>query len=108
VLLAMLMPLRGVTASGLLCDQRSDPHADTLAAHDHAMIGADAQDQAQHDHDHVDKGRHCLGSCSATPLISAPLTLAMPVVAGSTVFPHFAALASTFQSGGQERPPRSI
>jgi len=111
VLLAMLLPLRGVSAAALLCEQHPASHTGmAVAVHDHATVSATAQDHAQHEHDHrgVDKGHHCLASCSATPLMSALPTVASPATAGTAVFPHFAAPAPTFQSDGQDRPPRSI
>lgn len=111
VLLAMLLPLRGVSAAALLCEQQPASHTEMAAlAHDHEAASATARDHAQHEHDHggVDKDHHCLASCSATPLMSALPTIASPAAAGAAVFPHFAAPAPTFQSGGQDRPPRSI
>jgi hypothetical protein len=113
VLLAMLLPLRGVSAAALLCEQQPASHAEVVTvAHGHEMASTAGHDPShqQHDHDHsgVDKGRHCLSSCSAPPLMGEAPTIASPLANGTTVFPHFAAPAPTFLSDGQERPPRSI
>lgn len=111
VLLAMLLPLRGVSAAALLCEEQPASHTEFVAhAHDHAAATAaeHAHSQPGHDHGDFDKGRHCLSSCSAAPLMAVAPTVAAPMLAGITVFPHFTAPAPTFQSDGQERPPRSI
>lgn len=114
VLLAMLLPLRGVSAATALCEHPSTPHAGSVGFdHGHEMAG-DAGHVHSQPHDHgqghggADKGRHCASLCSATPLMTALPTLALAPIAGTTAFPHFAAPSPTFLSGGQERPPRSI
>jgi hypothetical protein len=113
MLLAMLLPLRGVTAATVPCEQRPASHSEVVVhAHGHERASAAGYDQSheQHDHSHsgADKGRHCLSSCSAPPLMGEAPTIASPLANGATVFPHFAAPAPTFLSDGQERPPRSI
>ncbi len=113
VLLAMLLPLRGVTAATTLCEQQPASHSEFVVhAHGHEMASGAGRDQSheQHDHGHsgADKGRHCLSSCSAPPLMGEAPTIASPLANGTTVFPSFAARAPTFLSDGQERPPRSI
>jgi len=110
VLLALLLPLRGVSAAALPCGQQPTSHTELPAsAHEHELSGAAALGHAQHEHEHgrVDKERHCQSSCSATPLISALPLLVSPALTGTTTFAHLAAPAATFQSDGQERPPRS-
>lgn len=112
VLLAMLLPLRGVSAAALLCEQQPASQTEVVS-HDHGdhdMATGLGEDRAQHDHSHngFDKGRHCLSSCSAAPLMGAVPAVLTPTLAGTTVFPHFAAPAPTFQSDGQDRPPRSF
>jgi hypothetical protein len=106
VLLAMLLPLRGVSAAALLCEQQPSSHT-VASVHDHELAGASSDDHSRHDHSDIDKSRHCLSSCSAPLLMEMP-SIAAPVAIGTTVFPHLAALAPTFLSDGQERPPRSI
>ena len=112
VLLAMLLPLRGVSAATTLCEQLSTSHAEAIVLeHVHEMAGDAGHDPSQqHDHGHTgaDKGRHCVSSCSATPLMTALPTFASVPRAGTTAFPRFAAPAPTFLSDGQEQPPRSI
>jgi len=112
VLLAMLLPLRGVSAAALLCEPHPASHTEVVS-HDqggHDMASATGEDRVQHDHSHdgFDKGRHCLSSCSAAPLMAGVPSPFTPTLLGTTVFPHFAAPAPTFQSDGQDRPPRSI
>lgn len=112
MLLAMLLPLRGVSAAALLCEQQPATHTEMVVddAHEHDPASMPGHDHTNDDHSHsgVDKGRHCLSSCSAAPLMGAVPSVLTPTLAGTTVFPHFAAPASTFQSDGQDRPPRSI
>lgn len=112
MLLAMLLPLRGVTAATVPCEQQPASHSEVVVhAHGHEMASAAEHDQSdeQHDPSHsgADKGRHCLSSCSAPPLMGEAPTIASPLANDTTVFPHFAAPAATFLSDGQERPPRS-
>ena len=108
VLLAMLLPLRGVSAAALLCEQLPASHTEMVAVdtHEHDTASMPGHDYASHSG--FDKGRHCLSSCSAAPLMGAVPAVLTPTLAGTTVFPHFAAPAPTFQSDGQDRPPRSI
>lgn len=112
VLLAMLLPLRGVSAAALLCDQQPASHTEVVAvdAHEHGTAAMPGHDHASNDHSHSghDKGRHCLSSCSAPPLMAAAPTVLTPALVGTTVFPNLAAPVPTFQSDGQERPPRII
>jgi hypothetical protein len=114
MLLAMLLPLRGLSAATLLCKQVPASHSE-LAVHGHGNdVHPDtAHSQAQHDHgdhDHggVDKSHHCLSACSAPPLRADSPSVALPALLGTAVFPAYAAHVSTFQPDGQERPPRSI
>lgn len=109
--MAMLLPLRGVSAAVVACDQLEDSHMQTVVMpHDHEVHGAASQGEASgsHDHDGFDRARHCVSSCAATPLISALPSVATPEAASATDFPRFAAPAPTFQSDGPDRPPRSI
>lgn len=111
VLLAMLLPLRGVSAAALLCEQQPASHSEAVG-HDHGdhdMASAAGEDRVQHDHSHngFDKRHLCLSSCAAAPLMGAVPAVLTPPLAGTTVFPHFAAPVPTFQSDGQDRPPRS-
>ncbi|MBX3619878.1 MAG: hypothetical protein KF891_07820 [Rhizobacter sp.] len=111
VLLALLLPLRGLSAATLLCEQHPMSHAETVA---HAPAPqADARGGTTHDHhDHAGAeegpGHHCLSSCSAPLLMSEPPALAVPAIVGMAVYPRLAAPAPSFLSGGQDRPPRRV
>lgn len=50
----------------------------------------------------------CAAFCSLTPLLHSVPTLAAPGELRTTLFPDLSAPAPTFESGGPERPPRSI
>lgn len=109
VILAVLLPLRGVSAAVVTCAQAPAPYTQTAGmSHDHQAHGEVALGDASqsHEHDGLDKARHCVSSCAAVPLMSALPSVASPTDASSTVFPRFAAPAPSFQSGGQDRPPR--
>lgn len=112
MLLAMLLPLRGLSATTLLCKQVPASHSQ-LAVHEHGVHSDAAHGEASHehsDHDHggVDKSHHCLSACSAPPMTAAAPSVALPALLGAARFPAYAAHVSTFQPDGQERPPRSI
>jgi len=125
VLLAVLLPVRGTMAATMPCTPAgSAAHAEMGAmAHDeghghdgHAHIDAgQSHDHATHDHgdgahDHAsqDKCNVCSSSCSSPPLPSATAGVEEPGVLSSVSFPDLSVPAPTFQSGGQERPPRTI
>ena len=125
VLLAVSLPVRGVMAATMLCaptggavhtEANSTGHEDghhhddqTLAAagpshgQAHDDHGMGAHDAASHDRCNV-----CTSSCSSPPLPSAAADIAEPVALTSVSFPDLSVPAPTFQSDGQERPPRTI
>lgn len=126
VLLAVLLPVRGAMAATMLCtpggggtvhaamsamgeaeEHRHDGHAiaDAGQHHDHAKHDHDdsARDHASHDKCNV-----CSSSCSSPPLPSASVGVEEPQALNSVSFPDLSAPPPTFQSGGQERPPRTI
>ncbi|WOB05973.1 DUF2946 family protein [Piscinibacter gummiphilus] len=124
VLLVALLPVRGGMAAAMLCgpmgtsghaEQRVDApehhghhHAGAEAAHAHHGEAAGAG-EAHHDGaGHDNKCTMCSAFCSATPLPSAVPQLPEPATVGATQFADLDAPAPTFQSGGPERPPRSI
>ncbi|MBX3624041.1 MAG: hypothetical protein KF892_03430 [Rhizobacter sp.] len=133
VLLVALLPVRGAMAAAMLCaktgasgqaielrvataehahhgDHHDDHHGDHHANHhaaaqvQHGHHGEASQDAAGHDN----KCTMCSAFCSATPLPSAVPQLPEPGTAGTTQFADLHAPAPIFQSGGPERPPRSI
>lgn len=116
LLLAVLLPIRGVVAAAMLCPaggsgmQSGFQAQDDGATHNHA----DHADRAhQHDGDAhhqagSDKCNMCSAFCSLTPMLSAMPTLAEPAGLTAVEFPQYAAPAPSFISDGQERPPRTL
>lgn len=126
VLIVALLPIRGAMAVAMLCAPSSAPpaaeqpadaghashashaghagHADHAQAHGDAA--AEASDHPGHDHGATSKCSTCTACCSTPPLASAIAGMAaQPPLA--TVFPEARAPAPTFQSDGQDRPPRT-
>jgi len=121
VLLAVMLPVRGVMAATLMCPQHAG--ADSSA---HAMpMGGDGEHvdaagvahgddgalQDAHHHDGEsgsDTCNLCSACCSVPPVPSAALAMLPPLEGPAATFPSFAAPALAFQSEGPERPPRSI
>ncbi|MFZ2990300.1 hypothetical protein [Ideonella sp.] len=136
LLLCALLPLRGVVAATMVCTE-SGPSSQTMTApaqihahaHAHAhhdmhgeragpgpgshpvQTGAGSADAVDADADEAAQGdrcHFCASGCHAVPLItmlpSAPG--AMPVA--TAAFPVLVVPAPVFQSGGQDRPPRTI
>lgn len=83
-------------------DDGHAPHA-----HDHAPDGGDPAPDPTHPHASHDKCNFCSASCSTPPLPSAPVSLAEPVALAEAVFPDLCVPAPSFESDGQERPPRT-
>lgn len=133
VVLVALLPVRGAVAAAMLCAPAGaagqaewrvgehDPaahhghheadgqahaghHGDSVGDHDGDHDGG----EARHDAGHDNKCTMCSAFCSATPLPSTVPGLPEPLSAGAAHFPDLDAPAPTFQSGGPERPPRSI
>lgn len=106
VFLALLLPIRGAVAGAMLCPQGHPPpvHEQVVEHHEHDMHGQDHHhDQADHD-----SGCNlCASFCSMTSLLSAMPTLMPSTLAATLSFPALSAPAPTFQSDGQDRPPRS-
>ena len=118
VVLAVLLPVRGAVAAAMLCPPGTGTAPElAVMAHSHdAMVHADgAHDHAAHEHGQHDhgKGGHdkcnvCSSSCSSPSMPSASLGFAEPEALSSQSFPDLSAPAPTFQSDGQERPPRTL
>ena len=49
----------------------------------------------------------CAAICSVTLMLSGQPTVNTPLQSGTVTFPDLAALAPSFFSGGQDRPPRT-
>lgn len=124
LLLAVLLPVRGALAAGMLCPsapfgelgaqavEHAHVHAEAGApGHQHHDASADGHshaDGAAHDHAGADsKCNLCSALCCVAGLVSAGVTIAEPQRA-VTVFADLRAPPPSFVSGGQERPPRTI
>ncbi|OUM00890.1 hypothetical protein A8M77_18445 [Variovorax sp. JS1663] len=131
LLVAVLLPIRGALAAGLLCPvggfglqtevqltQHTHGHEASAVGHEHQQHEVTAQDHgAGHDHagsgapdlagSAADKCNLCSAFCSVTGLISATVAIAAPQPV-FTVFPDLYAPPASFVSDGQERPPRTI
>lgn len=122
VVLAVLLPVRGVMAATMMCTPAGGPahtgmSVDEAGQHDHSSHRHSDQvfDPAQHDHGKAvhghasdDKCNVCSSTCSSPPLPSATAGIDEPRVLSAVSFPDLFAPAPTFQSDGQERPPRTI
>lgn len=126
-LLAVLLPVRGVMAAAMPCGplgggshsqtsvmghgvgqhphHESAAHQQGVQAHEH---GSGSGPQVEHGHASQDKCNMCSASCSTPPLPSAAAILDEPSALTAASFPALAVPAPTFQSDGQERPPRTI
>lgn len=118
VLLAVLLPVRGAMAAAMACPPGGMPAPQASAqAADHGH-GAHAHDEAAHaphdgaPADHAaapgpDLCSMCSASCSTPPVPSAAAGLGAPVECRAAAFPDLLVPAPTFESGGQDRPPRT-
>ncbi|MEO5670546.1 MAG: DUF2946 family protein [Ramlibacter sp.] len=129
LLLAVLLPIRGALAAGMLCpvggfgvqaEAQLAKHAHGHDAggggheHHHGEISAQG-DAANPDHGggtedpagSADKCNLCSAFCSVTGIVPASVTVAAPQP-DSAVFPSLDAPLPSFVADGQERPPRSI
>lgn len=129
VLLAVLLPIRGAMAAVMPCAPSSGVsqaemhvqvdadeadghrhhagHGDAVQAGEHAAH--DHDDPSSPDHDHASqKCNMCSASCSVPPMPAASAGLIEPTVLTEASYPELAAPAPTFQSDGQERPPRTL
>ena len=125
VLLALMLPVRGAMAAAMPCmPAGGGSHAEVVAMdhgdmahHDGMQHHGDGVQVHEHDTGHdpqpgqghapQDKCNMCSASCSAPPLASAFPAIDGPVVLSTATFPAFSAPAPTFQSDGQDRPPRT-
>jgi len=105
VLLALLIPIRGAVAGAMLCPQGSESSS---VAHQHDQAGSPHHDEQAGSAEHTSACNICASFCSMTPMLSAMPTLVRAMLASTVTFPEFTAAAPTFQSDGQDRPPRSI
>lgn len=123
VLLAMLLPFRGVVAAAVPVADAADGSRIELRLHQHSHLDSHLDSHAAHcesGHAHGAHGEHehpfggwgecslCAASCSTSSLMSAVPTLAPPVSFVALEFPSLHVPAPSFLSDGQERPPRSL
>lgn len=119
VLLAMLLPFRGVVAAAVPVADAADGSRIELRLHQHSHLDSHAA-HCESGHAHGAHGEHehpfggwgecslCAASCSTSSLMSAVPTLAPPVSFVALEFPSLHVPAPSFLSDGQERPPRSL
>jgi len=128
VVLAVLLPVRGAMAATMSCGpahagshgesagehhraasgHEGVAHEHGVQAHGHAPHGHDGGGPSDHDHASQDQCTMCSASCSTPPLPSAVAGLDEPLAPTSASFPDLHAPVPTFQSDGQERPPRTL
>jgi hypothetical protein len=131
LLLAVLLPVRGAVAAGMLCPasgfgfQTETPLTKQAYGHHASKAGQGHPHHEVEAHEHgaghdgktveapdpagsnADKCDTCSSFCSVMGLLSAGVTVAASQPA-STVFPHPVARPASFVPDGQERPPRAI
>lgn len=122
VLLALLLPIRGAVAGAMLCPEGSHSAAQ-MEGFEHAGQRMHEGPIAAHHHDHADPTPHheppgssghssgcgiCATFCSMTPILSAMPAVEPATLAAAVTFPALSAPTPTFQSDGQDRPPRSL
>jgi hypothetical protein len=128
VLLALLLPIRGAMAAAMLClGDGSGPSSAVAVEQVHVAMPAEhglhnEQAKAHHhpsdgdasDHDTSASGGHptacqvCASGCCLTPLAFAPPSVQARVLTTSVVSPALTLDIPAFESGGQDRPPRTI
>jgi hypothetical protein len=131
VLLTLLLPIRGAMAAAMLCPdgERStqtavvathghhgaqpmehhsshEAHTDGSSAHHHA--GADAAADTAPSGEHPATCHFCASGCCMVSLLGTAPSLERPRVISWVAFPELVAPLPVFQSGGQDRPPRTI
>ena len=121
VLLAVLLPIRGAVAATMLCAQGEGPstaavvaghgnhemHVDHSSAHPHASDDAPGDDSSSGG-EHPASCHFCAsGGCMVSMIGTVP-SLGQPSLTSSVTFAALTAPVPAFQSGGQDRPPRTI
>jgi hypothetical protein len=125
VLLAVLLPLRGALAATMMCPAGGTTTAVVAAVHDHHAMTVDAASHADHAsmHHHAaagapdgkaSTGEHpatchfCASGCCMVTLLGSVPALADGGPSVTVEFPPVASRVPAYQSGGQDRPPRTI
>ena len=127
ILLALLMPLRAAVAGAMLCptggaavshQQHPAMDDDPVPAHahhegmhhdgmSHPSGHQDPAEPSPTSHAHDGGCNLCASFCSMTPMPSTAPTIEPSTLAATLSFPALHAPAPSFQSDGQDRPPRS-
>jgi len=126
LLVAVLLPVRGVLAAAMICPHASAgaathaAHVHPAPAHDHEHDHGQAAGPPAHEHDHGQAAGHaahehaaahactlCASCCFTVPLgpTFSPTVASLEPVAAP--LPPVPAPAASFFSDGPERPPRS-
>ena len=126
VLLAVLLPIRGVMAATMLCPEGvgsnltliapvhkqndmhtgHDMHSDHSAAHHHSST--DASDDSSSSGEHPANCHFCASGCCMPSMVATVPCLGLPGPISSVRFPALTAPLPAFHSDGQDRPPRTI
>jgi len=110
VLLALLLPLRGVSAMVLPCGPMPSSAAEAVVSSPHHQDAhrdhGHSEGVAHHDHTGAQQGCQGQSCCPVTPLPAAMPALSDPPLAGKLRFAQPTAPAVNFVSGALERPPR--
>lgn len=121
--LVLLLPVRGVMASALLCPPPASApgaaHGVGMSAateqHTHGDCGTHARADApsptaewqKHGPDEPNACNLCAACCSAPPMAHAELDIPLPRGSAALEFPSRRVPVPGFLPDGQERPPRS-
>ena len=128
VLLALLLPIRGALATAMLCQGGgSGPssaaaveqvhvampaehglHAAQATAHPHPSDGDASDGDTSVSDGHPTACQVCASGCCLTPLAFAPPSVQARVPTTSAFCPALSLAIPAFESGGQDRPPRTI
>jgi len=127
VLLAVLLPIRGAVAATMLCPDAAGTGAAAVvvAEHGHHDMQAGhemhAEQSASHHHDmgvstneDSSSGEHpatchfCSSGCCMASMVGTVPSLGQPSLTSLVSFPALTTPIPAFQSGGQDRPPRTI
>jgi hypothetical protein len=128
VLLALLLPIRGAVAAAMLCPGDGSAPSSAVAveqvhvampvehgldeeratAHHHSSDGAASDHDASVSDGHPTACQLCASGCCLTPLAFAPPSVQARVLTTSAVSRALTLNIPDFESGGQDRPPRTI
>ncbi len=120
VLLAILLPIRGAVAVGMLCEEPGALPPTTShshqPAHDPASVHNDVQQALGSTHGDAFVSPGCADACnlcvvycgSVTAMANLVLTVPAPLDWTVAPIPFFAAAVPSFVPDGLERPPRTI